>query len=1248
MSNFTPAQEEAVFCNASEILVSAAAGSGKTAVLTQRILRHISEGVALDRLLVVTFTEAASAEMRERVTKLLLENEKLAHQAALLPTADISTIHAFCRKLVKENFQEVEVDPAFRVGDDAELSLVKSLVMDTLFEEEYSRDGNEDFLDLVDVFGGKTTDERLDTLVRKIYNFMESDPFPLEAAKRYAAVFDGIQSIDETPWADIAREELTLGLEGVLEGLRQAIEICNAPGGPYKYVNKLQAETEIVRDLLEQCSTVDKMQPVEFEFRKESSFDAMYDAFSKVKWGTLPRISANDQVDPALKERVQRIRNKAVKERVKKLAQGIFFAPPEKTTADLKALAPRVSALMRLATRFYEEYTKEKRTRNIMDFSDLEHFAIRILYPNGPEDMTPAPIMQKYHEVLIDEYQDSNEVQDLILSAVAERRFMVGDVKQSIYRFRRANPDLFRRKYEEAKPYSGEVGGSPVRIDLSYNFRSRPEVLDAVNFFFLQLMSREVGDMDYDNNAALHPGHAEYPQVKNPHMWVELLDQSEEISDEETETDDEPISNIIAETCILAKCINELIATRKVWDEEKKEFRECRQGDIAILTRSVSNIAGEVIKELKNHGIDAIADTNKGFFSRQEIKTAVAFLRVTDNPRQDIDLITVLSSPVYAFSADELFEIIHSPSGNKHEGAGDFYDKITAVAAEVSALAQKAQKFLQDLEKWRSAAIEMPISRLIGFIYDSTCYPAHVANMSDTATCQANLRLLLERAIEFEETSLKGLFQFIRYIERLSAMGNVSSAAEPSLSENNDKVRLMTIHKSKGLEFPIVICAFLAKKFNTDDERRPVILHSAEGVGMYYVNTALRTRSNTLARFALSRLTRRENLSEELRCLYVAMTRAKELLILTGRAKNLEKSMEKWADHLGNKQAALPIYYRRSVTSYLDWIVPCLLRRCEEAEALFRIRTHKGNESFFNSLGDSLPNPHFFFGKKKQKTLTLEGVHLRESECLENVMSQGALYPCGGIGGSTPKGLASLSPCEVLCERTALAVCKRGSTPRSLPSKLSISEIKRLYDITPDSSFRETSAPTFEPPAFIKAESGITPMSIGSALHKITEHNDYNRHTTPKAIEELIISLTEKNLLTPEEAAAIDRKKIEKLANSPLAERLRKAAARSKLYRETPFVLALPATQLYPTLENAENETILVHGIIDCHFEEKGKIILLDFKSDNIPKSMPLTAWAKTHHTQLDIYKQALTKSTKMEVTETLIYSFSRGETVAL
>ena len=1190
-AKFTPAQLQAIHCDATNILVSAAAGSGKTAVLTERILRHISAGINIDNLLIVTFTEAASAEMRERIAK-KLQDSGLTSQIARLPMANISTIHSFCRKLVQEHFQAVDIDPAFRVGDAAELSLIRAQVMDELFEQEYAREGNQDFLDLADVYGGKTMDGRLDVLVRKIHDFMESDPFPQVAVQRYAAYFtEKPINLEETPWAKIVRDELALGLEGALEGLNQALGICYRAAGPDKYIEKLQEEFEMLEDLQKYIND-------------EYTFEDMHRAFSYIDWGRLPRITEKDNTDPDLKKQVQDIRDEAVKKRINKLVEGVFFAPPGKMQADLSALAPRVAALMELTSKFSAAFAAEKRARNILDFADLEHFAICILYPNAPDNKTPVPLYQ-FHEVLIDEYQDSNSVQDLILSAVAKRRFMVGDVKQSIYRFRRANPKLFIDKY---KDYIDESIGT--RIDLSHNFRSRPEVLDTVNFFFSQLMCDKVGEVEYDNNAALHPGHENYPDLPVlPEMWIELLDQAEEETEVDTNEEEETPDNIVAETRVIAKCILELLDSRQVWDNELEAFRPCKPSDIAVLTRGLSTVAGAVIEELKSYGIDAIADMDAGFLEQLEIKTALAFLRVTDNPRQDIDLITVLSSPVYGLTKDELLEIKQYPLRNDNVVHANplYYDHIITYANSqpIGTLAEKVQKFISDLAEWRKASLYLPISRLIGLIYNTTRYPSHVLMLSGGAIRQANLRLLLERAIEFEETSLKGLFHFINYIERLydSDVKSSGAIAEPSPSPEG-RVRIMTIHKSKGLEFPVVICAFLGKQFNTDDMRQPVILHSELGVGPYYVDTEKRTRSNTLARFSLTRLSARENLSEELRCLYVALTRAKEHLIFTARTKNLDRAIQKWGNYIGTAKTNLPAYYRSSVKSYLDWIMPCLLR-------------HRSAKEFTTALDadktSMLWNHSSNFRIRRHKPLS-------KNE----------------ITGQVAKG--SVIDSYKRAEKHVLVPYVLPDSQTVLPSKLSISEIKRLYDITPDSTVitQNDLTPTFDPPEFIKAKTGPTPMQMGSALHVVTEHLNYNAHNTHQAVEDLINDLTTKNLLTLEEAAFIDRSKIHTLINSPLAERIRNSP---KVYRETPFILALPAVELYPHNPTAQSETVLVHGIIDCYFEEDGEIVLIDYKSD----AQPLR-----HTTQMEIYKKAISNATAMNVKEVLIYSFALGETVPL
>ncbi|MCL2500297.1 MAG: helicase-exonuclease AddAB subunit AddA [Defluviitaleaceae bacterium] len=1177
---FTPDQQAAIDNDAPNILVSAAAGSGKTAVLTARIMRHIQQGIGLNRLLVVTFTEAAAAAMKDKITEKLHEAD-LPRQLALLPVADISTIHAFCRKLVKDHFQQVGLDPAFRVGDEAELNLIKSQVFDDLFEEENRMAAEDDprgFLDLADVYGGKAKDERLEALVQKIYDFLESDPFPLAAAERYAGLYDtadGFDVINQSAWAAIAREELAQGLNGASENIARAHALCSAPGGPDKYITRLEQDAEMIRRLQNSLN---------------EPFEAMYDAFRSIDWGRLPAIGKKDEVDPDIKERTQRIRNKNVKKTVDDLTKGVFFAPPQKMQADIVAFAPRVRALMGLTTRFASAYAAEKRARNLLDFSDLEHFSIRILYPNGPEDMTPgetsARLEQRFHEVLIDEYQDANEIQELILSAVCKRRFMVGDMKQGIYRFRRANPILFKRKYDT---YSRERGAdgfpSPgVRIDLSQNFRSRAEVIDGVNFFFSQLMCRDVGEIDYDDAAALKvgSGYPPWPEGQGMGIQVDLLDEGTDDAEDEDALGS-PLKN---EARMIAERVRSLLENQQIRDVESGTYRLCRLSDMVILTRSLTGIAAEIIDELKDCGIPAAADMGAAFFEQIEVKTVLSFLRVVDNPRQDIDLITVLNTPVYGIDTDELLKI------RSRGGDGDFYDCVLACTEPEEdtspgngcSLQTKLRKFLSDLTRFRTSATYLPISRLIGLIYDVTGYPSYMAAMPGGTARSANLRLLLERAISFEETRLTGLFHFTRYIQRLydsHAADRVGAAVRDA--SDTDQLRIMTIHKSKGLEFPIVFVSFLGRRFNVEDERQPVILHGERGLGAYYVDTDLRTQSNTLPRFSLQRLTRRESLSEELRCLYVAMTRAMQCLILTGRCADFGRDGEKWRDAGGAENPVLPTYYRRSASRYLDWVMPCLLR---------------------------YPDSPVF------------DLHIRK---VEDLPTPANIPPTVYTERQTEDNNLPHPPESMVADF---------ERPSAIPSKLSISELKRLYvsDITPDStSASDTTRETlhFDPPQFIKATQGLTPLRMGSILHTITEHMDYRTHTTPKRIGELITQLTEKNLLTNEEAAAIDIGKIETLTRSPLADRIRTA---DRLHREIPFVMKL------------ETGT-LVHGIIDAYFEEGGQIVLIDFKSDHAHDISEADLITR-HKVQLDIYKKAIAQATAKVVKEVLLYSFALGKAI--
>ena len=1187
-TKFTPAQQQAIDATAENILVSAAAGSGKTAVLTQRIVRHIADGQNIDDLLIVTFTEAASAEMRERIEKNLqnLHDINGPDQVARLPLANISTIHSFCRKLVQENFQSVDIDPAFRVGDMTELSLIRKEVMDAVFESAYMAEDNQDFLDLVDVYGGKSTDGRLDVLVQKIHDFMASAAFPIHRADSYSRFFD-LENMDlgQTPWAEIAREELAIGVAGAIEGLKQALSICHAAMGPYKYAQRIEEDMDALEDLQSIIAT-------------HQSFADMYEAFTYFTWGNLPTISAKDEdVDGELKEMVQNIRNKGVKDPFKAMVKGVFLAPLDKMHMDLVKLEARVKALMGITIKFSTAFGEEKRSRNILDFTDLEHFAIKILYPHGPEDLTPNPDIHQFYEVLIDEYQDSNEVQDLILSAVAQRRFMVGDVKQSIYRFRRADPSIFMAKY---KKYANGQGGQ--RIDLSDNFRSRPEVLDGVNFIFTQLMCEKVGDVSYDHAAALHPGHGSYPPVSTAEMRVEILDQFQEVPDTEDEEEVETPDNIVAETRMIAGVIKEVLQTHQVWDDKQNTHRPATLDDIAVITRSANAAAGAMIEEFKSHNIDAIADMDAGFLEQIEVVTALSFLRIIDNPRQDFALITVLYSPVYAITEDELVAIKSQPL--PAEGEGLFYDHVQvyyqAHVNDTAPLQQKLHKFFTHLQAWKEAAVNLPISRLIGLVYTHTNYPGYVMDMPGGSIRQGNLRLLLERAMEFEETSLTGLFQFINYINTLYETGvKFIGANEEPMPNPAGRLRIMTIHKSKGLEFPIVICAMLGKQFNKDSLKDPVIMHPELGVGPYYVDQNLRTKSNTLARFSLGRKLDREGMSEEMRCLYVALTRAKELLILTGRCKNFEKDLKKWANVVATPQENLPAYYRLRAKSYLDWVMPAVLRHKTAQKLTTGIEVAK-------TLWD---HPAAFKVSINKQSGLKSGHHSQDI-----------------IADQPHTPDLHLTPHDDFDKTQAL------------PSKISITEIRRMYESTPDSANYTEEEIMFNPPGFLQnTQPGA--REIGTAMHTVVEHLDYRHCHNMEDIHQLIDDLVTKNLLTPGEVDLIDKNKIHALIRSPLATRMRNA---SKIYRENPFILSVDASTLYPqnpTAGTERNERILVHGIIDCYFEENGHIILVDYKSDHNPQK---------HLIQLKIYKQALENATGMPVHQVIVYSFGLGAAVAL
>ncbi|MCL2399132.1 MAG: helicase-exonuclease AddAB subunit AddA [Defluviitaleaceae bacterium] len=1201
--NFTDEQQQAIDTRADNILVAAAAGSGKTRVLVERVLKLITEkegkeATDIDRLLVVTFTEAAAAEMKERITKSLTSSldelekleksektenddkllERLLRQSARMPAANISTIHAFCLRLVKDNFHRIDLDPGFRIGDQTELNLLQSQVMETLFEESYAKEVMEtpsamavSFKQLVEAFGGgKTKDNRLDKLIRRLFDFIESLPFPEETINKYIDIFN--TPLDDSLWLDIIKEEMEISLNAALNTVQRAYKLCKLPDGPEKYLFALQEDEDIIRRLQKLLANNVKL-------------DKLYDAFIEVKHSTIYsyRGKEKEATDEDLRLKVKDLRDKEIKQRIERMKKRFLFTDPGKMREDICSLQPVIKSLFDLTMDYRTRYSEEKRLRNLVDFSDLEHFAIQILWQGDftrPSELTPSPVAlalsTKFHEVLVDEYQDTNEVQERILSAFTfdNRRFMVGDVKQSIYGFRHAQPKLFLNKIDNPDVHS---------VILSRNFRSRKNVLDAINFFFYRLMR----DPEYNDKAALYPG-AVFPETKVSEKFyttelhvVEAITGSNEDDEDFDEnedikgTTDALTLKIRHEARIIARRIGELIESSAETD------RPISYKDIVILTRSAQSISTILTEELKLQDINAVAETPGGFFETPEIMIALSLLKIVDNPRQDIDLLAVLR--LYDFTPDQILEIrLHGDStGDTSENVTiDYYDCLLTYleSGENENLCNRIQELLNNINHWRKKAIILPISRLIGLLYEETLLPYRFGLMSGGAVRQANLRLLLEKAIRYETTSFTGLFHFVRYIEWLQAHSEDEPAAM-ILPEDESVVKVMTIHKSKGLEFPVVFVSMLGRQFNQMDEKMDVILHPALGIGATYTDLEQRTRSNTISRLALALLRKREAVAEELRVLYVAMTRAKEKLILTGCVTDLDTRLEKWQNVSSISDAddrkRLPDYALRDAKCYLDWLMPCVMQDQNEIswqEHRISVANISSVEptSFMASIGTGVVNMPYHHDKKESL----------------------------------------------------------------LPSKLAISELKRIFalETSPDSISAYEKEVEFEAPAFYKqAAAQITPIQMGILLHTIVEHMDIHRDIDTHAIRELINSLAEKKLITQEESQIVDIKKLERFVASPLADRMRSA---KQLYREIPFVIGLSPDDIYNN--NITDATILVHGIIDCYFETpNGEIVLVDFKNSVNPETLHIR-----YATQMKIYRKAIEQATGKPVSESLFYNF--------
>lgn len=1251
---FTPEQQRVIELHNSNILVSAAAGSGKTAVLVERIIRMICDGehpADIDRLLIVTFTNAAAAEMRERIAAGItarLEtdpgNEHIQKQSALLHNAQITTIDSFSLFLIRNHFNEIGLDPDFRVADEGEIKLLQQEVLAQLLEDAYAGqfvpEAPEQFHACVEYFCPGGRESVLEQHILNLSRYAGSFPWPaewLEERKNDYAAGD-MEALVCSDYGQYLTERVNRTVEGCLEKLREVKRLCELPDGPYMYGELTEAEIE--------------------QLERLTSCKDLEEQAAKVPAVTFARLPSkkDDSVDPAKRELAKAIRN-SVKDTLSDLSESYFKTPLELAVEQGKACREPLRMLLDLVLEFDRRLLAAKQERHLIDFSDMEHYALQILLKREKVEETggtgtdhaetkyrivPSDVAMEYRqyfqEILIDEYQDSNLVQEYLLSAISGEeegrynRFMVGDVKQSIYKFRLARPELFLEKYD-----TYQETGDLCRIDLAKNFRSRIQVVDAVNGVFSRIMSREIGGIAYDDKAALYPG-AVYPAQEDPACGSELLlirkpekGEREEsgIGEQHAEgagvlVDYDNVRQL--EALAIAARIKQLKGSLKVMEKSTGELRPVRYSDMVILLRTTSGWDEEFKKILEQQGIPVYITSKTGYFGALEVQELLQFLRVLDNPRQDIPLFGVMQSVFGGFTQEEIAQIRSGGEGHSRKRM-TLYEALKEVAqsgrTEDTELSIKANDFLQRIDHYRNLTPYTSIRDLLQRILDDYDYLNYVTALPTGSKRRANVEMLLTKASAFEKTSYFGLFHFIRYMEQLEKY-DVDYGEADTLDENADVVRIMSIHKSKGLEFPVVFVSGLSKRFNMQDANQSLIVDMDLGVAVDYVDSVRRIKNKTLRRAVLSAKMKEDNLAEELRVLYVALTRAREKLILTSV---LEKAEEKWELSQMTGQEKLTYLDFCEAGSYMDFLLPIL------PKTGIAVKTLRTEDLAAEELGEQLR-----MGDRREQ--------LRLIACGET--------PLTGDPEENERKLMHLQ------ERFAYQYPHPGL--QKLYTKTTVSELKIAAMAEKD----EAAFHTFEEkevvpyiPGFRREQEKVSGAVRGNAFHRTMELLDFmyvfvesglfekcpgdyetyrkrlDAERLKNRLEEFLQRETISLRLTEEYAKAVSLPKILNFLEQELAYRMWRAQEQGLLYREQPFVLGIDAKRLDPDLP--EGEKVLIQGIIDVFFIEDGEIVLLDYKTDVIDS---LEALWNRYNVQIQYYEEALTKLMQMPVKERILYSF--------
>ena len=1278
---WTEAQQKVIDTRKKNILVSAAAGSGKTAVLVERIISMISEGdkpIDIDHLLVVTFTNAAAAEMRERIGKAIdkklqenPDNRHLKRQIALLQSAQITTIHSFCLNVIRNYFHRIDLDPSFKIAEEAEITLLKSDVIAQVLERWYE-EGREEFHDFVESYSYSKSDLPIEELILQLFQFSMSDPWPKAwiARMRHSFELTSLRELNETSWMNDIISYVKAVLSDLLKKNCRAIEVCGEEGGPKAYEAALLSDRNILETLL----------------RAEA-----YEDYSRLFPGiTYDRLSNKKEegVQPWKKELVKELREE-VKKGLKDLTGQFFFQTPEEMLADHQAVGRLMQVLFDLTIDFMEEFAKKKEEKNLIDFNDLEHFALKILVEEGTDEnsewrptQAALELSEQYEEILIDEYQDSNMVQETILRSISREelgspnRFMVGDVKQSIYKFRLAMPEIFMQKYasysSDELTSQGETNYFQ-RIDLDKNFRSRAIVLQYVNVIFEQIMQKSVGGITYDEAASLKYGELyeeAIPEEIRPRIAneVECLFVTEEEnfgasqdqafteraempeiseggtdggrpSSEQGDVDEEEAiyTKRELEARAIAKRIRELTDPEQgmlVFDQKLRQHRPAQLRDIVILLRSITGWSEVFVNTLMQEGIPAYADTGTGYFQTLEIMTILNMLRIIDNPRQDIPLVGVLYSPMVGLTSTEL-AILRASDRNvsMYSTLINFLENGSAEEADDKAsegsnrdslrsLRTKARSFLQQLEYFRALTNHQPIHEVIWQVLDRTGYYHYASAMPGGEQRRANIDMLLTQAVRFEKGSYSGLFHFIRYIEKLHKY-EVDYGEASTSGEQDNTVRIMSIHKSKGLEFPVVFVAGMSKQFNTQDLRSSIVLHSELGVGPEYIDSKARTKVPTLLKKAIQKKVQVENLGEELRVLYVAMTRAREKLILSGYLKSLKDL----------KGKEFSFYELLSAKSYLEYALPAMVNRMGGAP--------------------NIENGSLVWKDKGMKVTVLSTVSLLQEEVKRQLFLEKDL---GDLDKLDPDKTYHLELRNKI--KTRFNIEYAYGKDANLKVKMTVSELKKLgqfqdeehsvnlYGTKPtgEESEHYVPEPRITIPAFLRQQGiEISSTDRGTLYHKVLELIDLQRVISKGQLMEELERLSLSKRLSDKDVKKLNLDYISRFISSDVANRMREAAKDNKLFKEKQFVMGIKASEVLEAMDS--DELILIQGIIDVFFEEAGELVLLDYKSDIVPDEQQLVHRYKV---QLQYYKRALEQMLNKRVKEMIIYSLPLGKEIRI